>query len=322
MVKIALIDSGIDVNFFESNIDSGVFIDVNSDGQIIVGKDFADLCGHGSACASVIIKECPDTIFYIVKIFGNELVAKYDSLIYALEYLLNSDVNIISLSLAVEVEENRYGEIISITEELHKQGKEIFWAIKNREKRNPAFVHRSFWSVGIDDSVDNLFVNEKQYYICVNTLPYLHYDAVNDGFKLFGASTSYATAKAAGVMAKYIEIYKNNNLARLKFIEDYKEFKKFKLREYRDKTINYDTPVFCILLNIIKKFFGINDDQIIYEYSLFSSKISCHEDFCYELIKIIEERLNICLAPYCSLSKLDFISIFSLYKAILEKSPQ
>lgn len=318
MVKIALIDSGIDINFFELNIDSGVFIDVNFQGKLIVRDDFKDLCGHGSACASVIKKECPNSLFYIVKIFENELVAKYESLKYALEYLLDIDVNIINLSLAVDVEPDRYQEIIKVTEKLHKQGKEIFWAIKNGEKRNPLLIDKSFWSVGINDSLDNLYIDEKNSCIYVNTLPHLHY-AINDSFKLFGSSTSYATAKAAGMMAKYIDTYKDQNLARTKFIQEFKELKKFKPYEYKDETINYNAPSFFILLDIIKKYFGISDDEMIFQYSLFSSKISCHEDFCYELVQIIEKRFNISFAPYVNLSKLDFVSIFSLYKVTLQK---
>ena len=278
MVKIALIDSGIDVDFFKSNIVGGIFIDVDTDGQLIVGDDIKDLCGHGSLCASVIKKECPNILLYIVRVFGNNLLTKYDSLIYALEHLLNIDVNIVNLSLAADVELTRYQKIINITEKLHRQGKEIFWAIKNGEKRNPLFAHRSFWSVGINDNLDNLYIDERQYCIYVNSLPYLHY-TVNNKFKLFGESTSYATAKATGVMAQYIETYKNHNLARTKFIENYKEFRKFRPYEYIDETINYNTDVFFVLLNIIKKYFGINEDRVIFEYSLFSNNISDHEDF-------------------------------------------
>ena len=106
--------------------------------------------------------------------------------------------------------------------------------------------------------------------------------------------------------------------AEKRFIEKYSEYKKYTPLEYKDNTINYNTKLFRVLLDIIKKYFNSVDESVILKYSLFSSKISCHDDFCYELLRKIENRLKISLQPYQTFSKLDFVSVFSLYKRLLE----
>lgn len=315
MVKIALVDSGIDTNFFKNKITDGIFIDNNLESAIEIKSDINDYCAHGSQCASVILKECPEALLHIVKVFGENLTTKYDTLLYALEYLLDVDVDIINFSLSAKADNNVYRKIINITEKLHAQGKEIFWAIKNKENPNPEFLNDSFWNVGVDDSVEEFYIDEKQHCIYVNTLPYLHY-YINNEYRLFGSSTSYATAKAAGKFAEYID--SGSRDAEKRFIEKYSEYKKYIPSEYKDNTINYNTKLFRVLLDIIKEYFRSVDESTILKYSLFSSKISCHDDFCYELLRKIENRLKISLQPYQTFSKLDFVSVFSLYKRLLE----
>ena len=318
MAKIALIDSGIDTEHFKANISGGISIEGNSKGEPIAGDDLTDSRGHGSACASAILKECPQSKIYVVKIFNNRLVSGYDSLKYALRHLSDVDVDIINLSLALDTDSQKYRDIIDITKELHKQGKEIFWAVKNGETVNQLFRDRSFWSIGIDDRIKDLYINEKSSHIRVNSLPYLHYK-VNGWYGLFGASTSYATAKTAGIMANYIDTYKDKDIARSRFIRDHKKLVKFEPVLYKDESIDYDNELFHDLVEIIKAYFDIDDDDTVLEYSLFSKEISGHRDFCYGLIRITERIFGISFEPYTDLSKLDFVSIYSLYKITAER---
>ena len=119
MVKIALVDSGIDMGSFRNNISDRIFIGTDKCGNIAVNGDVNDVCGHGSQCASVILKECPDVMFYVVRIFGKELTTSYGTLLYALEYLLDTAVDLVNFSLTPKADNNVYSKIIGITERLH-----------------------------------------------------------------------------------------------------------------------------------------------------------------------------------------------------------
>lgn len=318
MAKIALIDSGIDTQHFKANLIGGISVETGPHGVSTAGEDPNDNCGHGSACASAILKESPQSKIFAVRIFNERLVTDYGSLRFALEYLSDVDVDIINLSLALDTEKEKYREIMELTRKLHKQGKEIFWAIKNGRPENRLFTDRSFWSVGTDDSLKSLYIDEKNSFIRVNSLPYLHYK-LNGSYELFGSSTSYATAKAAGIMANYIDTRRDRDNAVADLISDHNEPVGFEPLPYKDDTIEYDTELFYDLMEIIKAYFGIYDDETVLGYSLFSSRISGHSDFCFDLIKIIESALGISFEPYTELSKLDFVSVYSLYKLTYDR---
>lgn len=320
MIKVALIDSGIDKNFKGIDKFEGIHIGIDRNGEIYIDNNFYDRCGHGTACASVIIKECRNVSFYIVKIFENELTTKFEVLRFALECLLYVDVDIINLSLTVAISEDRYNEIKGLANKLIAQNKQIFWAIENGKKENLFSKDSVIWNVGIDDSVEKMYVKKSINSIYLNSLPYLHYTG-NGEYKLFGSSTSYATARATGIMAYYIEKLKDIDLARSKFVDDFSVKKNFQPLVYKDENINYNTVLFMELVDIVGNFFGINECETILNFSLFSSRMGKHEDFCYSLIREIEQKMNISFYPnYYDISKADFISIYSLYKLINEKT--
>ena len=70
-IRIAIIDSGIDTNnsYFSKYIYDGKHIWCER-GKCSVKKNFHDDNGHGTLCASVILKECKDVEFYIIKIMS------------------------------------------------------------------------------------------------------------------------------------------------------------------------------------------------------------------------------------------------------------
>lgn len=315
MVKIALIDSGIDVKQYRNSIVGGLSIEERGNSKNNISYNIKDNCGHGSQCASVILKECSNVKFYIIKIFGNELNTSYLSLRMGLEYLLKIDVDIINLSLSVNTSEERTGELLDIFRKLRNQGKRIFCATPNDTKSFNYIKDYSFWNIAVDDSVNDMYIDEEKHRIYVNSLPYLHY-YMDGQHKLFGKSTSYATAKVSGKYALYMDKYDMD--ASIKFKEKYRKYEKYICLDKPIRKNLFQNKEFKKILDVTKRVLEVNDEELILNYSLFSSRIACHEDFCYLLVKSIEDELEIDLKPYDHFSQLDFITIYTLYERIME----
>ena len=70
-IKVALVDTGIDINheYLKNNIIGGISICENKYGEIELSDDYNDENGHGTRCASLIKKEFPDVQLFIIKAF-------------------------------------------------------------------------------------------------------------------------------------------------------------------------------------------------------------------------------------------------------------
>ena len=66
MVRIAIVDSGIDYNknVFNQFVVSGIRITRSINGNIVKDDKINDENGHGTLSASVIYKECPNAFVY------------------------------------------------------------------------------------------------------------------------------------------------------------------------------------------------------------------------------------------------------------------
>ena len=107
-IDIALIDSGINVEHSHvGNVAGGVSLALDSDGGVIIGDDFSDEIGHGTAIAGVISAGAPSARLHAVKIFRTELKAATPLLLAALEWAIDKNMRIIHLSLGTEREEDR-----------------------------------------------------------------------------------------------------------------------------------------------------------------------------------------------------------------------
>ena len=99
-VKIAIIDSGVDSEHIEIGpIAHGADIRIDSDGQIVLGTDYVDRLGHGTACTGIIRHIAPDAEIHIVRIFEQSLVADGRVLIEALQWVIDQGIDVVNLSL-------------------------------------------------------------------------------------------------------------------------------------------------------------------------------------------------------------------------------
>ena len=86
---------------------------------------------------------------------------------------------------------------------------------------------------------------------------------------------------------------------------------------FRDDSVNYERQFLAELVDHIASFFSLQQPELLYEYSLFSSKVGGRtSEFAYPLIKYLENIYGKFTADYCSLSRNNFISVYSLYQTI------
>lgn len=128
--KIAIVDSGIDLTVHKNIIG---FVDFTKNNKEI-SNDIYDSNGHGTKCVSVISKVNPSVEFFVVKILNDQNRCDSKSLLEALKYLLDVDVNIINMSLATN-DLTYYKEYSEICNQLYSQGKIIIAALSNNRKK-------------------------------------------------------------------------------------------------------------------------------------------------------------------------------------------
>ena len=90
-VKIAVVDSGIYADHPHVRRIAG--------GIGIVGEDYLDRLGHGTAVAGAIRERAPDADLYAVKIFDRRLSTKMETLVRALEWCVADKMDIVNLSV-------------------------------------------------------------------------------------------------------------------------------------------------------------------------------------------------------------------------------
>ncbi|MBQ4521389.1 MAG: S8 family serine peptidase [Lachnospiraceae bacterium] len=130
-VKIAIIDTGVDKKFINSaGIIGGVSYYIK-DSDLYMSDEYHDVNGHGSSCAYIIQKHCPNALLYIVKITQHDSgISSSLLLLEALKHLLLVDVDIISISMSVKGG-NYKEDIKEIMGQLKRQGKIIVVSVQN-----------------------------------------------------------------------------------------------------------------------------------------------------------------------------------------------
>jgi hypothetical protein len=96
-VRVAVIDSGVHAGHPHIRAIAGG-INVMSDGTIEEGA-FIDRLGHGTAVMAAIQEKAPDGEYFAVKVFDNRLQSTAQALFAALEWAIESRIDIVNLSL-------------------------------------------------------------------------------------------------------------------------------------------------------------------------------------------------------------------------------
>lgn len=330
-VIIAIIDSGIERNFqnqFKCKI-SGIGVTL-IDNRIKIVEDYLDENGHGTLTASVIYNECSDIEFFIIKMLDKKLEGNIECLIASLEYLLDKDVNIINMSLAVE-QNGRDSRLKKICKKLNKQGKILISSVENGKKKSAPAIYKTVIAVQgrkLRKNFDFMFSSKKRTNCVIRSEPHLYYRKKDD-YVMYGDCNSFASAKVSGKIAGILLQQPGSNIREIEKILR-KESKLFFWTDrlldlfidypvFKDEDITYDINKLKELAMHIAHFFSIKDISTIYEYSLYSSQISQRREFVYKLILFLEEKYGMICEDYSVFGRNDFISIYSVYKILKER---
>ena len=100
VIKVAIIDSGVDCSHPNvGNIAGGVSIEICENGEVVLSDDYYDCAGHGTACAGIIKKKAPDAVLYSVRIFDESLIADGRTLVAAIQWCIDNEMDVVNLSL-------------------------------------------------------------------------------------------------------------------------------------------------------------------------------------------------------------------------------
>jgi len=119
-INVCIIDSGLASGF--SQIDKKVTERISIsylDDRIEFSKATTDNIGHGTGVAGVLVETFKNVNLTIIKVFHDELKCTAESLLAAMEYALNTDCDIIHMSLGTESQkyEARFKDIIRLAKE-------------------------------------------------------------------------------------------------------------------------------------------------------------------------------------------------------------
>lgn len=100
--RVCIVDSGIDAEHpLVGGIDGAVAVTSREDGEVEIEEDAAgDLCGHGTACASIIRALAPECGIFSVRVLGEGMTGSGGALLGGLRWALEQGFDVINMSLS------------------------------------------------------------------------------------------------------------------------------------------------------------------------------------------------------------------------------
>ena len=324
-VKVAILDSGINLKhelFRGRDIRGGMFEHTGDFRE----DDVYDTNGHGTACASVILKECREVELYIYKILDNQLMTSLSVLEHALTSLLKSDIRIINLSLSI-VNRAELNDLKKICEKLKKKGKIIVCALGNgREKSYPAYFPNT---IGVQGAIlkrqeEYWFSEKKGIQGVIDSEPFLHAD-LQQRYSFYGKSNSYATAKMTGCISNILFGSPNMQQSELHRVlakkaqrrdwnkSDLLESKRFSIFGAEEDVEPY---LYKMIRKICSSYLNQPDFSLFEQTNMFDRKIGLTYNNAFDLINIIESEIGIKINNYTDIARSDLYSIYRLTNLI------
>ncbi|WP_024833340.1 S8 family serine peptidase [Ruminiclostridium josui] len=333
-LKVAVIDSGIDINNInlEENIIDGIAFEYDTQkGKVNKSDNYQDENGHGTSCASIIKREVPDVGMFIIKILDKNNMTNSKALIAALKYLLEMDIRLINLSVAT-TRELYQEELKKVCDELYGQGKILVCSLENKSDSSyPAVFDHVIGVRGRDFNGNGDYWYNRNYRIqCVaDSIPVL-VPKINNLFGLFGKN-SKATPLMTGKIARILFDKPNIDFKELQLLLEQTAVKNFWTEEdiYKyciEPDEMQQDKYYCFkeeikeLADIIAETLNLTSANMPLLYqniNLRHREIGLKLSDCFDLIKNIEKGLNIKL-NYNQINLNTFRTLYTLLDFVLE----
>lgn len=205
---VIIIDTGIEIKSFKDRIVGGRCFYLEND-KILYDDNIQDDNGHGTACASIILKLNPCANFYVIKILDKNAETSLPILITALEHCATLDYNLINLSLAI-LDTTESNELETICKVLKDAGKIIFASVYNGHyKSYPAVYNSVIGVIGSRlNSSHDIWFNSNLDVQCVADITPEFTNRHLERYFLFGGNSkacASATGFAMNILSKTIE---------------------------------------------------------------------------------------------------------------------
>lgn len=304
-MKIAVIDSGIDSTYYSENDFLKEYIGYNYNGYTIsenskVGDDF----GHGTQCVDCIHQLLPDAKIHVVRVLDANGNTSVEMLSKALNDLVDSDVDIINLSLSLT---NSFdGNLRSICKTLYDNGKIITASVENGKKSSVPAIFEEVIGVigGFHTSADEYYyLKDKSIELICDCVPMMVRS--KEGRFEFFSGNSKATCVATVLVARAIESLKKDDYNCRINRESVLEFLK-KNGKPRDKIslmgreipvirdnrnfVDINNPIVCFIEEQFLELLGCSHDDL-YRERLIDLGFFTAEDI-YRVFKLVKEEFG------------------------------
>lgn len=147
-VRVCVVDSGVEGGHPRVGPVNGSWAVVRNDAGLEVEEtDTVDLCGHGTACASIIRRVAPDCEVHSVRVLGERFSGTGDILLEGLRWAVAQGFDLINMSLSTT--RSRFAEDLhALTDEAYFHGSVIVASAHNSPVESFPWRFASVISVG------------------------------------------------------------------------------------------------------------------------------------------------------------------------------
>lgn len=318
MNSIAVIDSGIDINFkeFKKKQIEGLNIHTYENSF----DSIRDYNGHGTACIAEILRVNPRAEIKVIKLLNEKSQSSVKKLIDSIEYASDlEDVRIISISASTFQTKYLY-ELKKVIEYANKKNKLLICSSDNRNKESyPSYMEHVVGVQRTNTKINGYRFDKKAHIQCICEAKQRLLPNINRNYKLFGGN-SYSTAYFCGVVSKLIEVEgridNDELLERIRINSEQKLVYNYNLKstmKIKNEQKKYDYFKLSIIVSLIIKFLKIKPKDIFDKpiYRL----IGLND--IYFFLKYISKETNE-LINYTNVTHEDLLSIYSLYNLIFK----
>ena len=301
-MRIAIVDSGLESQYLQENTERIHFY-IDDDDYINIDNDVHDENGHGTFVYKLIKSICydMDIQYVIVKVLDEKSRSNSELLTFALEYLLNIDLDIIILCLASS-NAGLNNKMQIITNRITSQNKIMIASLNNNNGPSyPAIFKNVFGVQGMPLPLSTILYDPSADIQCTA-------DASNIFTMVFNKLSSFkgnskATAFFAACIIRHLQ-----HINRIDIECVHKELLNGSVGiTYKGLS---DDKIYEALLNYSCKYFSPGaDSKHIFSY------FTDQESFTKYLINVCHKfKINLATVIF---SIHDFVSIYSLHKKIL-----
>lgn len=322
-IVVGIIDTGLDTKckyFLRTNYEA---CSVKQDGNVSLLKSYyEDKNGHGTACASIIINECPNVEFFIINAFGESGKTNLVAIEKALKILKETSVDIINMSFAITTAPGN--ELSDLCLELSKNKIVVAAAANNYDGRSFPACYESVCGVR-GGKIKNNKVYEidtsKEIQCLFDNNPLMSM-TLNNEYQMLPTNNSLITAKFTGMICQCIskyDIQKEKYTDILQIMQKENREQKSKIYTssqewYMDNNDELLQAIYELLKSVLQLHKPTNN---ICDIELLTSRGSLRFEYVYDILSYLESRLNIKI-NYMTVSRYDMLTVGTLTKFFKE----